>query len=143
MAALPAVFKAMDKSMSNRSASFAILITNTEDQLQKQIGAWQFFNEKNLIVTHSGMLEVAIKVAKLFMGMSNNAIDGVDFSVVEKSLLMIEDIAKKSRTVKTKLSNIEESVAFLRNLDDERKAALEHAVNNIRDEFAKASEMAA
>ncbi len=143
MLSCPVVFKSMEKTMQNRSASFGIYITNTEEQLQKQIGTWQVFTEKNLIVTHSDMLEPSIKVAKMLMSITNESVDGVDTGELEKQLVLITDAIKKTQAVKSKLTNIEDSVTFLRNLEFERNKAVEGAISNIREVISKATAIAA
>lgn len=129
--------------MQNREASFGIYITNTEEQLQGQIGLWQLFKEKDLIVTHSSMLEASIKIAKLLTSMSNEAVEGVDTLEIEKHLILISDMAKRTQSVKRNLTNIEDSISALRLLENERKTAIDDAINGIRNEIAKATAIAA
>lgn len=143
MQSCTAVFKNMEKTMQNREASFGIYITNTEEQLQGQIGLWQLFKEKDLIVTHSSMLEASIKIAKLLTSMSNEAVEGVDTLEIEKHLILISDMAKRTQSVKRNLTNIEDSISALRLLENERKTAIDDAINGIRNEIAKATAIAA
>ena len=49
----------------------------------------------------------------------------------------------KSKTAKTKLSNIEDAVTALRTLEDERRKRIEDAITTIRDELSKASKAVA
>mgnify|MGYP003633761977 CR=1 FL=1 len=143
MASCPKVLIDMGKTMLNRKASFGIHLVKSEEQLQKQIGSWQVYRDRQVIITHVEMLEPSIRVAKLLMELTSHAVEGVDIGAIETHLVAIGSETAKSKTAKTKLSNIEDAVTALRTLEDERRKRIEDAITTIRDELSKASKAVA
>ncbi|KAA3613607.1 MAG: hypothetical protein D8M58_17145 [Calditrichaeota bacterium] len=105
MPALKNVLVDIKLTKENRNADYVIYLTEHEDQLHKQVGLFQEYDDDKLI-THFGLLEIALKVAVSRLILENNEIDGIDRSEVENEINAIINSIKSFRSIKTAANNI-------------------------------------
>jgi hypothetical protein len=89
----------------NRSADYVIYLTEHEEQLHKQVGLFQEYEDDKL-VTHFGLLEVALKVAVSRLMLENSEIEGIDRGEVESEITAITNSIKNFRGITVAANNI-------------------------------------
>jgi len=97
--------KEMELTKSNRNADYVIYITANENQLHKQIGQWQEYDNDKM-VTHLGLWQVALKVAIARMKLENAEIEGVDRNAFEQEVQAISTAIKNMKVIKSASVNI-------------------------------------
>lgn len=99
------VLELMDKTMINRKADYVICIYAEESQLHNQVGSFQEYVPDKL-VTHFGLLAIALKVAISRLLLDTAVIDGIDRAATEKEIETIKNSLQSFRTIKTAATNI-------------------------------------
>jgi len=128
----------LQSSKENRSAEYGIYLVENEDQLQKQIGIWNEYPDGS-IITHAGLLEVAIKVAKARMALDQS--DGVDLNIneVRVNLSKIIDSLKKLSTIKRQVTSIRGSSDEIETNATSLQTEIQTLAKMIEAELAKAA----
>ena len=122
LSSLPAMLSYLDEAMLQRSCGFGIIVAPEAENLQKQIGTWNVYDQR--IITTLDNLEISIKFARFTMRCSQASSEGVAVGAIVSRLENIERKMKDISTIKTKLvklsngvtETIEDSIQRLDNL---------------------------
>ena len=124
------IIEDMQKVKVNRNADFVIYMFASENQLHKQIGDFQLYDNDKL-VTHFALWQVALKVIIAIMKMENSELDGIDKNAVEKEILTVQNSIKSFRTVKTSANNIKAEAEKILSNSDDIKNQISNSLNNL------------
>ncbi len=133
--------KYLEESMNNRGLDFSILVFKHTDQLPRQTGPFNFY-EDNKILTSAEYLRFALQWARIYQNKAENKmVDGVNETLV---LQRIEDILARFKDIsnlKTKLTQMQSSVNSnsdsIRSILDSLKDDVFFYLNDIENEFIK------
>lgn len=95
----------MNTTKANRRADYVICVYAEEARLHKQVSLFQEYEDDKL-VTHFGLLEVALKVAISRLLLDNNVVEGIDRAAAEKEIDSIRNSFNSLRSVKTSANTI-------------------------------------
>lgn len=126
------VLELMEKTKTNRNADYVLYISAKENQLYNQIGSFQEYPDGK-IITHMGLLDVALKVAISRLMIENKEIEGIDRASVEKEIENIQNEIKSFRAVKTSASNIINEAQKIQDKADDIKVKIKTSVNSLTD----------
>ena len=130
MPALKNVLVDIKLTKENRSADYVIYLTEHEEQLHKQVGLFQEYDDDKL-VTHYGLLEVALKVAVSRLMLENSEIEGIDRGEVETEINTIIISIKSFRNIKTAANNIRKEAEKILSLSSDINDDISEAVTNL------------
>ena len=128
----------LQSSKENRSAEYGIYLVENEDQLQKQIGIWNEYPDGS-IITHAGLLEVAIKVAKARMALEAPDSVSLDINNVRTNLNKILETLKKLSSIKKQATLIRTSSTDIDNFASEISSEIQGLTKLIDGEISKAT----
>jgi cell division protein ZapA (FtsZ GTPase activity inhibitor) len=128
----------LNESMQNRGAEYGIFVVESEDQLQKQIGIWNEYPD-NKIITHSALLEVAVKVAKARLALEQAESIDVNVNEIRIYLGKVIDTLKKLSTIKKQVTAIKGSGDSIEKNADEIQSEIKEYVGMIDSELSKSN----
>ncbi len=99
------LLKTLDETKSNRNADYVVYICSDDAQLHKQVGTFQEYVPDKL-VTHFGLLEIALKLAISRLMLDTAVIDGIDRAATEKEIETIKNSLQSFRIIKKAATNI-------------------------------------
>jgi hypothetical protein len=120
----------MDEAKTNRNADFVIYLAASEDQLHKQIGDFQIYDNDKL-VTHAGLWQVALKVVISLLKLENTELDGIDRNAVEKEIESIQNSIKAFRTIKTAANTVKNEAEKILSNSDQIKNDISDSLTNL------------
>lgn len=126
------LIKELDKTKENRNADFTIYLTANENQLHKQVGIYQEY-DTDKIVTHFGLLEVALKVAISRMMIEHDSIDEIDKAAVEKEISNIDSTLKSFSGLKSAATNIKKEAEKITARADEIKTDISNYLISLNE----------
>lgn len=125
-----ALIKELDQTKENRDADFTIYLVANEDQLHKQVGIYQEY-DGDKIVTHFGLLRIALKVAISKMLITRESINEIDKASVEKEISKIETTLKKFSGLKSAATNIRNEADKITTKAEEIKLDVVSSLENL------------
>jgi len=124
------LLKEMNFTKTNRNADYVIHITANENQLHKQIGQWQEY-DNDKIVTHFAFWQVALKVAISRLKLENVEVDGIDKNAFEQEVNKISDSIKNIKSIKTAATNIINEANKITSQSEEIKNQITVSLSNL------------
>ena len=138
LASLPRALKTLEEAKTNRGAQYAIYLAGEEVQLQEQTGQWSEFDGDKAI-SHLGLLEVAVKVARARLAAEAAEVDGVDISAITMELGAVRRALKKLSTIKGEATGVQAAGDRIHKLVDELKSDIEDRLRTIDTAMAVAT----
>lgn len=126
------LIKELDQTKENRNADFTIYLVANEDQLHKQVGIYQEY-DGDKIVTHFGLLKIALKVAISKMLMTHESMNEIDKASVEKEISNIETTLKKFSGLKSAATNIRNEADKITTKAEEIKKDIVSSLENLNN----------
>jgi hypothetical protein len=124
------LIKEMAATKTNRNADYVIYITASENQLHKQIGQWQEYDNDKL-VTHLGLWQVALKVAIARMKMESVEIENIDRTAFEQEIQTISTALKNMKIIKSASTNIINEANKISSQAEEIKNQITNSLTNL------------
>jgi hypothetical protein len=101
----------LDSAMKNRKCSFSILVAKHTEQMQNQIGVFNFYDNNKLFTTEE-FLPYAIRFARLYLSrVRSNVVDGVDSAKIMSLIQGTEVKLKEFTNIKKSLTQMQSSVS--------------------------------
>ena len=127
------------QALSSRGSSFGILVSKLPEQLQKQIGRWNVYD--NIIICCADDIEISIKYARFKTLLTSVKSEGVNIGKITTHLNKLADEIKKFGNAKTNLTNIKKAVdtgtTNVSTILDEIQASMKIIIQDIQDEIEK------
>ena len=120
----------MEEVKVNRNADFVIYMTASEDQLHKQVGVFQLYDNDKL-VTYFSLWQVALKVVISLLKLENAELDGIDKNAVEKEIETIKNSINSFKAVKTAANNIKSEAEKIFSNSDQIKNQIADSLTNL------------
>jgi hypothetical protein len=98
----------MKTALASRGCEFGILVAKSGDQLQKQIGRWNFYD--NVVICCADDIEMSIRFARFLIQFRKVKTDGINVGEIKSKLAKCIEEIKKFQTVRTNLTNIKQAV---------------------------------
>lgn len=136
LTSIPNAIKDLEDGMQNRAAEFGIYVVESEDQLQKQVGTWNEYPD-NKIITHAGLLEVAIKYARGKLATEQPDTKVINANAIRQNLTKISDALKKLTSIKTQVTTIRGSSEKIEQLASDVQSEIKSYVAIIDEELSK------
>lgn len=124
------IIRDLEATIENRKADYSIYLTANDSQLHKQIGLFQEYDD-NKLVTHYGLLEVALKVAISRMKIKSKEIEGIDKVAVEFEINSITESLKSFKSVKSAANNIRKEADKILIESEDIKKIINNSLNNL------------
>jgi hypothetical protein len=130
LSSLPKALKTLDEAKANRGAQYGIYLAGEEPQLQQQVGQWSEF-DGDRVISHFGLLEVAVKVGRACLTAKAAQRDGLDVTALMSELAAIGRAAKKLCTIKGEATGIQAASDRIHKLSDDLKAEIDSRLRAI------------
>jgi len=102
--------KYLDEAMNNREVDFSILVTKSQDQLQKQVGMLNLYDGNKLFVS-ADFVEFALRFARLYVtAVKTETAEGIDKGKFTQVLATINSQFTNFKSIKQKLTSMQTSV---------------------------------
>lgn len=98
----------MKLALESRGCDFGILVSKTADQLQKQIGRWNFYD--NVIICSADDVEISLRFARFLIQFRKVKTEGVNIGEIKSKIAKLTEEIKKFQAVRTNLTNIKQAV---------------------------------
>lgn len=123
----------MKQTMTERVVSFGILVAKSPEQLQKQIGRWNIYD--NVIICCADDIEMTLRTARVLLQMrSVKQGEGINIGEIETKMKKIMTEMKRFAAVKSKLTNISTSISTsTTEIKNEIESIQEDVLNAVSD----------
>lgn len=98
----------MKAALASRGCDFGILVAKSHDQLQKQIGRWNFYD--NVIICAADDVEISLRYARFIIQLRKVKTEGVNVGEIKSKISKLNEEIKKFQSVRTNLTNIKSAV---------------------------------
>lgn len=122
----------LNQTKLNRGADLVIYIAASEDQLHKQIGIFQEY-PPDIIITHLGLWEVALKIAISRLTLDSTELSGIDRQSVENEINSIKSSLSSFRSLKTSANTIIKEAERITQQSESIKKEISLSVTKLND----------
>ena len=132
MVTVKSLLETLDSTKENRKADYVIYISETEAQLNRQVGIFQEYLPDK-IVTHFQLWAVALKVAISRLMVEHSEVEGIDRIAVENELNNIKNSLNSIRTIKAASTSIINESNRIKVQADQLKLDISSSIENLNE----------
>ncbi len=129
----------MKLALTSRGCEFGILVSKSPEQLQKQIGRWNFYD--NVIICSQEDIEISLRFARFLIQFRKVKTDGINVGEIKSKISKLLEEIKKFQAIRTNLTNIESAVTAgtekIRTDIDSIQESIKHTLNELEISIGK------